>query len=164
MWDGEKHRAQVEHKLGRALTDEELVVVSDLPSLPASHLDVIEALYRRRDGISALLYLLAVTPDVDRSELMEYVHNFDQVIDKRYPPRSGLSAQQLYESNLGRPLTADEIVRSANLHTLNEAQCEVARVLAAKDRYIALHYLAELVPTSTPQERQVFLENRPRRE
>ena len=160
----ENHRARVERTLGRAVTDKELVVAADLASLPDSHLDVIEKLYRRRDSISALFYLRAVITDLSDSKLIKYIHSFDEVLDKRYPPRSGLSAQQLYESNLGRPLTAEEIVRSANLHTLNEAQREVVRVLAAKDRYIALHYLAELVPTSTPQARQAFLEIPSRRD
>lgn len=156
MWDGEHHRGQVERALRRALTDEELVVVADLSSLPSSHLDVVEKLYRR-DAIEATYYLLGVTTDVDQSEARNYVHDFDRLVAQRYK-RHGLRAQQLYESDLGRPLTADEIVEPGRLEAVNSAQREVARAIAAKDRAMALHYLSELAPTSTPAERQAFLE------
>jgi hypothetical protein len=65
-----KDRFQVEYGLGRPLTDEELVVVEDLASLPPSHLAVIEYLYKREDGVAALCYLIGVTTDIDRSTLL----------------------------------------------------------------------------------------------
>jgi hypothetical protein len=155
-----KDRFQVEYWLGRPLTDEELVVVADLASLPPSHLAVIEYLYRRENGLAALDYLLGVTTDVDRSTLRNYVHGFDAVIAQRDKP-TGLRAQQLYESELGRALTADETVGATSLQSITHAQREVARALAAKDRGVALAYLHDLVPCASSQDRQAFLEGLP---
>jgi hypothetical protein len=158
MMDPE-HRSQVEYALERALTDEELVVVADLAALPPSHLEVIERLYRR-NPISALYYLLAVTNDIDRSTLRNYVHGFDSFIAQRDKP-TGLRAQQLYESELGRALTADETVGATSLQSITRAQREVACALAVKDRGVALAYLHDLVPYASSQDRQVFLDSLP---
>src|ERR1043166_206765 len=155
-----EHRSQVEHALGRPLTDEELVVVADLAALPPSHLAVIEQLHRR-SLIAALYYVRAVTNDIDPSTLRKYVHGFDSFIAQRDKP-TGLRAQQLYESELGRALTADETVGATSLQAITLAQREVVRALAAKDRGVALAYLHDLVPYASSQERQVFLGSLPR--
>ena len=150
-----ERRSRVEHALQRPLTDEELIVVADLAALPPSHLDVIERLYRR-SLIAALLYLRAVTNDVDPSALRKYVHGFDSFLAQR-DKRTGLRAQQLYESDLGRALTADEMVGARDLQSLSRAQRDVARAIAEKDRALALGYLHELVLSTSWQERQLFL-------
>ena len=157
-----KHRSQVEYELERPLTDEELVVVADLAALPPSHLAVVERLYRR-DPIAAIFYLQAVIDDDDPSALRNYVHGFDNLIAQR-DKRTGLRAQQLYESELGRALTADETVGATSLQSIAPAQREVARALAVKDRGVALAYLHDLVPYASSQDRQVFLESLPRAE
>ncbi len=155
-----KRRSQVENALRRPLTDEELVVVADLAALPPSHVDVIEQLYRQ-SPIEAFYYLLAVVGDDDPSTLRNYVHGFDNIVAKR-DGRTGLIAQRLYESELGRALTADEIVGATSLQSITPAQREVARALAMKDRSLALAYLRDLVPYASSQDRQVFLESLPR--
>ena len=152
-----EHRSQVEHALRRPLTDEELVVVADLAALLPSHLEVIERLHRR-SLIAALLYLRAVTNDIDPSTLRKYVHGFDNLIAQR-DKRTGLRAQQLYESDLGRALTADEMVGARDLQSLTRAQRDVARAIAEKDRALALGYLHELVLSTSWQERQLFLDS-----
>jgi hypothetical protein len=154
-----QHRSQVEYALERPLTDEELVVVADLAALPPSHLAVIERLYRR-NSIAALYYLLGVTDDIDRSTLRNYVHGFDHIIAQR-DGRTGLIAQRLYESELGRVLTADETVGATSLQSITRAQREVARALAVKDRGVAMAYLHDLVPYASSQDLQVFLESLP---
>jgi hypothetical protein len=157
-----KHRAHVEYALRRPLTDEELVVVADLASLPPSHLAVIEYLYKRKEAIAAIYYVRAVTNDADSSAVRRFVHNFDEVIAQRDKP-TGLRFQQLYESELGRALTADEMVGATSLQAITHAQREVARALAAKDHGVALVYLHDLVPVpyTSAQDRLAFLESLP---
>lgn len=152
-----ERRSQIEDALGRPLTDEELVVVADLAALPPSHLEVIERLYRR-NAIVALYYLRAVTDDINPSTLRNYVHSFDSFLAQR-DKRTGLRAQQLYESDLGRALTADEMVGARDLQSLTRAQRDVARAIAEKDRALALGYLHELVLSTSWQERQLFLDS-----
>lgn len=151
-----KRRSQIEYSLQRALTDAELVVVEDLEALPPSHLDVVERLYRK-DGIAALYYLIAVTNDLDRSIIRNYVHSFDLIEAQRHK-RPGLRAQPLYESELGRALNADEIVGASSLSEITRAERQVARVLLAKDVGIARAYLHDLVPLASSQELGVFVE------
>jgi len=160
MMDPER-RSQVENALQRPLTDEELVV-ADLDALPPSHLEVVEQLYRR-EPFAAIYYLTAVTNDDDHSKVRKYVLGFDNLVAQRHKP-TGLRAQQLYESELGRALTADETVGATSLQAITRAQREVARALAAKDRGVALAYLHDLVPYASSQDRQVFLESLPRAE
>lgn len=152
-----KRRAQVEDALQRPLTDEELVVVADLAALSSSHLAVIERIYRRAP-IAAFYYLSAVTNDGNPSALRRFVYDFDEFIAQRDKP-TGLRAQQLYESELGRALTADETVGATSLQSITRAQREVARTLAVKDRGVALAYLHDLVPYASSQDRQAFLES-----
>jgi hypothetical protein len=159
MMDPER-RAQVEDALERPLTDEELVVVADLVSLPPSHLAVVERLHRRKEGIAALLYLRAVTNDINPSVLRNFVYDFDEVIAQRDKP-TGLRFLWHYENELGRALTADEMVGATSLQSIPHAQREVARALAAKDRGVALLYLHDLVPYASSQDRQAFLESLP---
>ena len=152
----ENHRYQIEEALGRPLSNEELDVVDDLASLPVSHLDVMEALYLK-DAVAALQYMRAVTRDIDRSILRNFVHGFDGVAARRNKA-AGLRAQRLYENELGRVLTHDETLASSTLRGLTEAQRAVARALDSKDTGIALAYVSDLVPVATLQERQTFLE------
>lgn len=157
-----QRRSQVEHALRRPLTDEELVVVADLAALPPSHVDVIEQLHRRAP-IEAFHYLQAVVGDDDPSALRKYVHGFDSLIAQR-DKRPVFIAQKYYESELGRALTADELLRTTSLESITRAQREVARALAVKDRGLALAYLRDLVQYASLQERQLFLETLPRTE
>jgi hypothetical protein len=154
-----EHRSQVEHALQRPLTDEELVVVADLAALPPSHLDVIERLYTR-SLIAALLYLRAVTNDISPSRLRNFVHGFDSFIAQR-DKRPVWIAQPHYERELGRTLTADEMVCATSLQSITRAQREVARALAVNDRPLALAYLRNLVQYSSSEERQAFLDSLP---
>jgi hypothetical protein len=160
MTMNDNDRAQIEEALGRPLTAAELTVVSDLSAMPASHLDVMERLFDR-NGIAALYYMRAVTNDIDPSTLRRYVHDFDSVIAERHKP-TGLRAQRLYENELGRPLTADELTPPGNLHGISEPQRAVVRLLARKDTGIALAYIHDLAPLASTQERVVFLETLPR--
>jgi hypothetical protein len=157
-----EHRSQVEYALERALTDEELVVVADLAALPPSHLEVIEQLYRR-NLIAALYYVRAVTDDIDPSTLRRYVHGFDNLIAQR-DKRTGLLARRFYESELGRELTADEMLGASSLDSITRVQRDVARALAVKDHSLALAYLRDLCSYASSQERQMFLESLPRAE
>ena len=135
-------------------------MVADLAALPLSHVDVVERLYRHHP-IEAFHYLAAVTDDLSPSTLRNYVHGFDSFIAAHDKP-TGLRAQQLYESELGRALTADETAGATSLHSITRAECEVARALAVKDRGVALAYLHDLVPYASTQDLQVFLESLPR--
>jgi|GEM_PF-2809482 len=156
----ENDRAQIEEALGRPLAVEELIVVSDLSAMPASHLDVMERLFDR-NLIAALYYMRAVTHDIDSSTLRRYVHEFDAVVAERHK-HTALRAQRLYENELGRPLTADEMTMPKSLHGISEPQRAVVRILARKDTGVALSYLHDLAPTASSYERQVFLESLPR--
>jgi len=151
------HRSQIEHALQRPLSDEELVVVADLAALSPSHLEVVEQLHRR-EPFAAIHYLQAVIEDDDPSALRKYVLSFDSFLAQR-DKRTGLRAQQLYESDLGRALTTDEMVGARDLQSLTRAQRDVARLVAEKDRVLALGYLSELVPSASWQERQLFLDS-----
>lgn len=153
-----KRRAQVEHALGRPLTDEELVV-ADLAVLPPSHLEVIEQLHRR-EPFAALYYLTAVTNDDDHGKLRKYVLGFDNLIAQR-DKRTGLLARRFYESELGRELTADEMAGATSLESITRVQREVVRALAVKDRGLALAYLRDLFSYASPQEREAFLDSLP---
>jgi hypothetical protein len=155
-----ERRSQVEDALQRPLTDDELVVVADLAALSPSHLEVVEQLHRR-EPFAAIHYLQAVIEDDDPSALRKYVLSFDSFLAQRDKP-TGLRAQQLYESELGRALTVDETVGATSLPSLTRAQREVARALAVKDRGVALAYLHDLVPYASSQDRQVFLDSLPR--
>ena len=154
-----KRRSQVEHALQRPLTDEELAVVADLAALPPSHLDVIEQLHRRAP-IEAFYYLSAVIDGDHPSTLRKYVLDFDRIVAQRHKP-TGLRAQQLYESELGRALTADETVGATSLQSITRAQREVAHALAVKDRGVAMAYLHDLVPYASSRDLQAFLESLP---
>lgn len=152
-----KRRAQVENALRRPLTDEELVVVADLAALPSSHFEVVERLYRR-SPIEAFYYLQAVIDDDDPSALRNYVHGFDSLLAQRDPNR-GLLIRRLYESKLGRALTADEMVGATSLESITRVQRSVARALAVKDRSLAASYLRNLVPSASWQDSDDFLDS-----
>lgn len=154
-----ERRSQVENALGRPLTDEELVVVADLAALPPSHLEVVEQLYRR-NAIVALYYLRAVTDEINPSVLRNYVHGFDSLLAQRDPNR-GLLIRRLYESKLGRALTADEMVGATSLESITRVQRSVARALAVKDRSLAASYLRKLVPSASWQDSDDFLDSLP---
>ena len=152
-----ERRSQVEHALGRPLTDEELVVVADLAALPPSHLEVIEQLHRR-EPFAAIYYLTAVTNDDDHGKLRKYVLGFDSFLAQRDKP-TGLRFQQLYESELGRALTADEMGGATSLESITRVQRAVARALAVKDRSLAASYLRALVPSASWQDSDDFLDS-----
>jgi len=157
-----EHRSYVENALGRPLTDEELVIVADLASLPPSHLAVIEWVYRR-DPFAAIRYLRAVTNDDNPSAVRKFVLGFDEFIAQRDKP-TGLRFRQLYESKLGRELTADETVGATSLQSITRAQREVAHALAMKERGVAIAYLQDLVPQvrhTSWADMYVFLESLP---
>lgn len=150
-------RAQVESALRRPLTEGELVVVTDLAVLPPSHVAVIEQIYRLAP-IQAFYYLQAVVENDDPSELRRYVHNFDSFVAKRdkHPMFIG---QPACEHQLGRELTADELVSAGSLASITSAQRKVARAIAVKDLDLAVVYLGHLVHRSSREEQQAFLES-----
>jgi hypothetical protein len=154
-----EHHAHVEYALGRRLTDEELVAVADLASLPPSHLTVIEQIYRR-DPFAAIRYLRAVTNDDDPSAVRNFVHGFDSVIAQR-DGRTGSITQRYYERELGHALTPEAMSYATSLQSISDAQREVTRDLARKDRDVARSYLHCLVPDASWEELHVFLESLP---
>jgi len=103
-----------------------------------------------------------IAPEIKRSTLRHYAHDFDNVMLRRRS-RPGLSRQKLYENELGRSLTADEIFKSTSLECIGEVQRTLVRELACKDRGVALVYLHDLVPSASSQERQLFLEQLPKK-
>jgi hypothetical protein len=67
-------RSQVEGELGRALTQDELMVVDSISQLSTTNLAVLRVLSRRQ-RLAALLYLRAVVPDASSPELNELINS-----------------------------------------------------------------------------------------
>jgi hypothetical protein len=154
------HRFQIEGRLDRELTADELVEVGSFDELSKPQLAVVAKL-AEREGVTPGLYLRAIVRGADHVDVRDFVLNLDAFVAAKYPPDPSarrLRMEPLYEAELGRPLTADERVPAKSLQALSAAHLAVARALSIKDVITGLTYLGDIVPGAHSYDRETLAE------
>ena len=154
-------RHQIESRLRRGLTPEELVEVASLDELSRIQLDVVATL-AKREGVTPGIYVRSVVPTADHTVVRNFVLTIDAHIKARFPPDPAaprLSMEEFYEQQLGRALSDDERRVAGSLQELSEAHLEVARALSMIDPVYGMTYFGDVVPSARAYDREMLAES-----
>ena len=153
-------RHQIESRLRRELTPEELVEVASLDELSRIQLDVVATL-AKREGVTPGIYVRGVVPTADHTDVRKFILTIDAHIKVRFPPDprpARLSMEEFYEQLLGRALSDDERHVAGSLQELSAAQLRVAQALSLIDPIYGMTYVGDIVPSARAYDREMFAE------
>jgi hypothetical protein len=154
-------RHQIESRLRRELTPEELVEVASFDELSRIQLDVVATL-AKRDGVTPGIYVRGVVPSADHTDARNFVLTIDAFIKAKFPPAPEaprLSMEAFYEQHLGRALSDDERRTADSLQALSEAHLAVAQKLSMIDPVYGMTYLGDIVPSARSYDREMLAES-----
>jgi hypothetical protein len=154
-------RYQIESRLRRELTPEELVEVANFDDLSRIQLDVVAAL-AKREGVTPGIYVRGVVPSADHTDARNFVLTIDAFIKAKFSPDPEvprLSMEEFYERQLGRALSDDERRTTDSLQALSEAHLAVAQTLSMIDPVYGMTYLGDIVPSARPYDREMLAES-----
>ena len=147
-----RYRGQVEGELGRPLTEAELKEVASIDELTDDQIAVVAAI-RQHNRIAPMLYVKAIVPTADHTDVMKFIdEDIQRIAIERRPPED-LPNQNWFEHYAGRPLTPMERVRVESFEKMSSDQIALARTLARANLATGFLYLTRIVPGESTERR-----------